>query len=373
MFRFDGERIYLTAHAGLAAEELEATRRIFPLHAITGATGLSRVVLHGTVVHIADVQTDPEWQSFPVSRSLNPLTGCRTFLAVPLIRDAVCPGAIKVWRRQVSPFSEQQIALLQTFADQAVIAIENVRLFKELEARNRDLTATGEILRVIASSPTDVQPVLDAVAESAAHLCDAPDVSIFLREPNALRVAARHGSIPSDTALPLNRETGVGAAVLDGQTIHVADMQTEVGQFPVSFQNARRLGFRTALNVPLMREGVAIGAISLRRTEAHLFTDQQVSLLEAFADQAVIAIENVRLFTELQEKNRALTQAHAQVTEALEQQTATSEILSVISQSQTDVQPVFDTIIRSAVRLLGGFSGVVTQIVDDHLHLAALT
>src|SRR4029434_10309203 len=159
-----------------------------------------------------------------------------------------------------------EVELLKTFADQAVIAIENVRLFRELEARNRDLTATGEILRVIASSPTDVQPVLKSVSESAAHLCEAPDVSIFLREPNALRVAARHGAIPSDTALPLSRETGVGAAVLEGQTVHGADMQTAPGQFPVSFQNAQRLGFRTALNVPLMREGVAIGAISLRRT-----------------------------------------------------------------------------------------------------------
>jgi len=178
--------------------------------------------------------------------------------------------------------------------------------------------ATSEILRTISSSPTDVQPVLDAVAERAARLCEAPDVSIFVREADHLRVAARHGPIPSDTALPLSRESGVGWAVLEGRTVHVADMQTEPGRFPVSVQNARRLGFRTALNVPLIRDGVAIGAISLRRAEANLFAERQVALLETFAAQAVIAIENVRLFTELQEKNRALTAAHAQVTEALE-------------------------------------------------------
>jgi GAF domain-containing protein len=134
--------------------------------------------------------------------------------------------------------------------------------------------ATSEILRVISSSPTDVQPVLEAVAESAARLCEAPDVSIFVQEADHLRVAARHGPIPSDTALPLSRASGVGWAVLAGQTVHVADMQTELDRFPVSVQNARRLGFRTALNVPLMREGVAIGAISLRRTEAHLFAER---------------------------------------------------------------------------------------------------
>src|SRR5689334_6682474 len=197
--------------------------------------------------------------------------------------------------------------------------------------------ATSEILRTISSSPTDVQPVLDAVAESAARLCEAPDVSIFVREADHLRVAARHGPIPSDTALPLSRESGVGWAVLEGRTVHVADMQTEPDQFPISVQNARRLGFRTALNVPLIRDGVAIGAISLRRAEANLFAERQVALLETFADQAVIAIENVRLFKELEARN-------AELTESLTQQTATSEVLRVISRSPTNIQPVLDAV-----------------------------
>ena len=253
-------------------------------------------------------------------------------------------------------------------ASNADLRREVARLTRALSESIEQQTATREILRVISSSPTDVQPVLEAVAESAARLCEAPDVSIFVQEADHLRVAARHGPIPSDTALPLSRETGVGWAVLAGRTVHVADMQTEVDRFPVSVQNARRLGFRTALNVPLIREGVAIGAISLRRAEAHLFAERQVALLETFADQAVIAIENVRLFTELQAKNQALLEAHAQVTEALEQQTATAEILRVISRSQTDVQPVFDTIVRSALRLCNGATSAVFRVDGGMLH-----
>jgi GAF domain-containing protein len=144
VFRFDGERIHFVAHAGLSAEELAAARAIFPLRTRAGGTGLARVMLDRTVVHIPDIRTDAEWQASAPSRSLNPLAGYRTFLAVPLIRNTTCLGAINVWRREVSPFSEQQISLLRTFADQAVIAIENVRLFKQLEEKNRALSGALE-------------------------------------------------------------------------------------------------------------------------------------------------------------------------------------------------------------------------------------
>jgi GAF domain-containing protein/anti-sigma regulatory factor (Ser/Thr protein kinase) len=376
VYRFEGGAAHFAAHYNLGPEAVEAYGRRFPrpLH----QTDYLWRIADGSVLNSTDIEQDSRMST--AVRADYRSRGARSAVWVPMVREGQALGAISVTHRDIDAFSRERVQLLQTFADQAVIAIENVRLFTELQEKNSALTvayaqvtealeqqtATAEILRVISSSPTDVQPVLDAVAESAARLCDAPDVSIFLQEADLLRVAARHGPIPSDTALPLNRESGVGWAVLAGRTIHVADMQTEVDRFPVSVQNARRLGFRTALNVPLIREGVAIGAISLRRAEAHLFAERYVALLETFAAQAVIAIENVRLFTELQASNRELTTA-------LDQQTATSDILRVISRSQTDVQPVFDAIVGSAVRLLGAYSGSLTRVAGDQIELAALT
>jgi signal transduction histidine kinase/putative methionine-R-sulfoxide reductase with GAF domain len=231
-------------------------------------------------------------------------------------------------------------------------------------------TATAEILRVISSSPTDVRPVFDAIAETAARLCKSFDAAIYRPDGDRLVLVAHHGAIPlgpiGDFSIPFVRGTVAGQSMLSGRTIHVADVQTEWGEFPQSGQHARQLGFRTILCVPLMREGVAIGSFSLRRTEVQLFTDRQVALLETFADQAVIAIENVRLFTELQTSNRELSTA-------LDTQTATSDILRVISRSQTDLQPVFDTILTSAVRLLRGHTGTVTRLAGDQIDLAAHT
>src|SRR5215831_748491 len=219
------------------------------------------------------------------------------------------------------------------------------RLAESLEREK----ATSEILRVISQSPTDAQPVFEAIAQSAAGLCEAFDVSIFRVDRDRLTFVAHHGPIAQrhgDFSLPLVRGTVGGRSVLESRTVQVADLQNEDREFlPEAVENARRFGFRTILSVPLLREGIAIGGIQLRRTEVELFSEQQVTLLQTFADQAVIAIENVRLFKELQEKNLALS-------ESLEQQTATADILRVISRSPTDEQPVFDAIIASAVRLL---------------------
>jgi two-component system NtrC family sensor kinase len=347
---------------------------------ITPTRPIGRAVLERRTIHVHDMQAALE--EYPDAASVRAF-GTRTSLATPLLREGVAIGVIQIRRLEVEPFSQKQLALLETFADQAVIAIENVRLFKELEVRNTQLTeslgqqtATGEILSVIARSPTDIQPVFDTVVESAARLCEANDVAIYRRDGDRLRFVAHHGSIPPPGPVgkylrPLDRGSVNGRSVLEGRILHIADLQAETDEFPTGSGLARRLGFRTMLSVPLMRGGAAIGTIMVRRTEARLFSERQVALLQTFADQAVIAVENVRLFTELEEKNKALTQAHAQVSESLEQQTATSEILRVISGSPRDVQPVFETILANASRLCEATFAAVFLYDGEALAIAA--
>jgi signal transduction histidine kinase/HAMP domain-containing protein len=247
---------------------------------------------------------------------------------------------------------------------------------RELADANRDLTealeqqtATAEILRVISSSPTDLQPVLDAVAENAARLCDASDAQIFRLDGNVLRLAASYGSIPvlmfGEQGTPVSRGWVTGRSVVDRQTIHVHDLAAETeAEFPVGKIHQAQGGHRTTLATPLLREGVPLGAILIRRMEVRPFSDKQIKLLETFADQAVIAIENVRLFKELEARNRDLT-------EALEQQTATGEVLRVIASSPTTLEPVLETVIANAVRLSGGHQGHIRQFDGELLQLVA--
>jgi signal transduction histidine kinase len=336
---------------------------------------IGRAVLDRAVVQVTDLQTAAEF-SGTVAREF----GARGHVSIPLLHGGRAIGAIGISRPTLGPFSDKQIAMLETFADQAVIAIENARLLTEVQAKNRALTqanaqliealeqqtATAEILRVISSSPTDIQPVLDAVAESAARLCAASDAVILRVEDDALRLVAHHGPIPVDFSVlvPCVRGTVGGRAVLQRRAIHVSDLQAEHAQFPEGSVLAKRLGHRTTLSVPLLREETAVGTIQLRRLEVNPFTDRQIDLLRTFADQAAIAIENVRLFTELQARNQ-------QLTEALEQQTATAEILRVISSSPTDLQPIFDAIARSAARLCDAPVGGLARFDGNALEVAA--
>src|SRR5262244_2473535 len=304
-----------------------------------------RAVIDRTTVHIHDITAEFEAE-FPESRVLQQRTGARTILCTPLLQDGTPIGVITIRRSEVRPFTDSQIALLKIFADQAVIAIENVRLFQELKHKTADLetsnselrealehqTATSEVLGIISRSPTDVQPVLDAIVESAARVCGVDDVVLRLNENNALVPVAHFGSMPPDRV-----EVSIDAPHIrwmrEHGALHVPDVRAQ-NDFPTL---ARGHEWCTFLAAPLRQLGEISGLLAARRIELRPFTPAQIKLLETFADQAVIAIENVRLFRELKERNRDLT-------EALEQQTATSEILRVIASSPTDIQPVLDTI-----------------------------
>jgi signal transduction histidine kinase/putative methionine-R-sulfoxide reductase with GAF domain len=323
---------------------------------ISRGTVNGRAVMEQRPIMVADLRG--ESMEFPEGSAISHNLGHRAVLSVPLMREGVAIGTLTVRRAEVVAFTDAQMALLQTFADQAVIAIENVRLFTALEARNRDLTATSEILQVISRSPTDIQPVLDTVAESAARLCEAFDASVFRLDGDRLRLVAHHGHIhpggePGEFTLPLVRGSFNGRSVLDRQTVHIADGQAAANGFPEGSEFARSLGFHTVLNVPLMREGIAIGTISLRRMEVRLFTERQVALLRTFADQAVIAIENVRLFTELQARTQDLTRSVGELT-------ALGEVSRTLS-STLDLETVLQTIVTRAVQLSGADAGTILE------------
>ena len=311
-------------------------------------------------IHIADILAEVE--TVPDSiRGSNP-SGTRTFLVTPLLRKGTAIGVINIRRTEVKPFTDKQVALLETFASQAVIAIENVRLFKEIQERNAELrealehqTATAEVLGIISRSPTDVQPVLDAIVESVARVCGIDDVTLRLREGDSLVSRARISPIPVVTSLEkISIDDPRYRWMREHGTLHVPDARAVQNDFPGLGVAS---GARTFLLVPVRQQGELIGTLGARRIEVRPFTPAQIKLLETFADQAVIAIENVRLFNELKE--------------SLEQQTATSEILGVIASSPTDIQPVLDTIAASAAHICGADDAIIRLVEGNVLRLRA--
>jgi GAF domain-containing protein len=242
------------------------------------------------------------------------LGDARTHISVPMLKENDLVGAINIFRQEARAFTDKEIGLVQNFAAQAVIAIENTRLLNELRESLQQQTATSELLRVIASSPTDLQRVLDKVAKTAACVCGANDTVIRRVDGDALRLTAHYGTILSQEtggATPLDRSTAMGRAVVDRRTVHVHDMAAErEHEFWKGKDLANRFGYRTVLATPLLREGVATGAILIRRSEVKPFSESHIKLLEAFADQAAIAIENTRLFEAEQQRTRELTECN---------------------------------------------------------------
>ena len=369
IFRRDGDRLAVVAHHG--------SIDFAPLGSILMDIGPGSVnglaVLEARTVQVADLQA--EAATFPEGSEIARRYGHRTTVSVPLMRDGVAIGSISLRRTEVRPFSDRQLGLLQAFADQAVIAIENARLLSELQARNADLTealeqqtATSELLKVIGRSNFDLQPVFDTLAENAVRLCQAERALIYRFDGQVLRFGAGHNMSPelqafiesTPTIVP-SRAGGASRAALERCTIHIHDVRADA---EYTWGGGLVEPTRTVLAVPMLRADELLGVVLIYRHEVRPFTDSQVALVETFADQAAIAIENARLLSELQAKN-------ADLTEALEQQTATSEILRVISSSPTDVQPVFDSIARSATRLCDGFLSGVYRFDGALIHLAA--
>src|SRR5262245_30064579 len=301
-----------------------------------------RAVLERRVIHIHDVFDDPEYTWVGIQNA-----GVRTILAVPMLRENFVVGAILCARRQVRPFTAKQIELVQTFADQAVIAIENTRLFHQTKEALERQTVTAEILKVIASSPSDSQPVFNAIATSANRLLGGLSTAVWRFEGDKCYLAAFTPiNATADEALkalsPMRiSDSNVMKLPSEGKIVQFRD--TEEG--PPGIRDLARLrGFRAMLFVPLMNQAVPIGFVSVARKEPDAFDPDDVQLLQTFADQAVIAIENARLFRQVQARTRELT-------ESLEQQTATADVLKVISRSALDVQKVLDALVESAARL----------------------
>jgi len=326
---------------------------------------VGRTALERKTIHMPDCLADPEY----VALEYQNMGHYRSMLGVPLLRNSVPIGVIVLMRAVVLPFTDKQIELVTTFADQAVIAIENARLFDEVQAKTRDLTealtyqtGSGNILRVIASSPTDVGPVLKAIVDSACELCEAYDAVVVLKDGDDLRFSAHHGPIPLKfEKLPISRNWVTGRAVVDKVPMHVHDLLSPEGdQFPLTRERLQQEGHRTVLSVPMLREGESIGAIVLRRTEVHPFSEKQIVLLQTFANQAVIAIGNVRMFEQVQERTEELSLSLDNLRTAQDRLIQTEKLASL---GQLTAGIAHE--IKNPLNFVNNFSGLSVELVDE--------
>ncbi|MGB9388362.1 MAG: GAF domain-containing protein, partial [Pseudolabrys sp.] len=324
------------------------------------ATTTGRVALEGKMVHIPDVLADPEY-AFPKGQQLG---GYRSNLGVPLLRDGVPIGAFVLMRPVVKPFSDKQIELVETFADQAVIAIENVRLLNELRESLQQQTATADVLKVISRSTFDLQPVLDTLLTSAARLCQADHSFVFLREDDVYRCASGSGEIPEwieylkQQTIKPGRGTIAARTALEGRTVHIPDVLADPEYTFLEAQ--KRGGYRTALGVPLLREGAPIGLMVLTRPTVRPFDDNHIALVTTFADQAVIAIENVRLFESVEARTQELAKSLEELRTTQDRLVQTQK-LALLGQLTAGIAHE----IKNPLNFVNNFAGISAELIDE--------
>jgi two-component system, NtrC family, sensor kinase len=362
LFRREGELFHYTASFGHSAEEHMRIRDYFKTREVRAERGsiTGRCAIEGKVIHVTDVLADPEYTWHGAQK----IGGYRAGLGAPLLREGNVVGVIFLMKKVAQPFTEKQIEVVTTFADQAVIAIENARLLNELRQSLQQQTATADVLKIISRSAFDLLTVLDALLKSAAHLCDADQGTITQRKGDTFFRTVSYGFPPGfldyvkDVPVEPSRETGTGRALAEGKIIHIPDVLADPDY---TWTAAQRLGgFRTLLGVPMLRDGVSVGVLTLTRTEVRPFTDKQIELVSTFADQAAIAIENVRLFEAEQQRTKELAKSLEDLRTAQDRLVQTQKLASL---GQLTAGIAHE--IKNPLNFVNNFSSVSVELINE--------